>query len=127
MSRANIEFVNIHGQPVDTTKRVRLEKRDRGAPTEYHKGYCVEGIPPGAREEAMEALARLRSMAESAGGKLPEPWNESAWIAKAKARRVRTKPYELCQAAEECKALAEKAGWLRVTIRALSKGNGSEA
>jgi len=122
MSHATqVSFVNIHGEPVNTSKRVKLEKQSR-APGQYHKGWVVEGIPPGALQEAVDAHKRVVARAENAGGAPIKPWNYESWLTKAKRKRVRTKAYEVSSAAEQCKALAEKAGWLQVEIRSLSRG-----
>lgn len=119
-----VKFVNIHGQTVDTDKRVKLPKRDSSAPGEFHKGFAVEGIPPGTLEAAKDAHDKARAGELSSGSKrVRDEWSEASWLAKAKAKRVRTKPYELHQAALDCKALAEKAGWLRVEVRSLSKSS----
>jgi hypothetical protein len=123
MNLAPVQFVNIHGHPVDTDKRIKLPKRDSKAPGEFHKGYAVEGFPPGSLEAAKEAHEKARAGELSSGSKrVRDEWSEAAWMAKAKTKRVRTKPYELVQAAMECKALAEKAGWFGVEVRSLSKG-----
>lgn len=119
----DLVFVNINGHRVDTDKRVKLEKRISNAPSEFHKGYAVEGFQPGVFDAARATYIKAREVAISEGAKkIPEEWSERAWLAKAKPKRVRTKPYELHQAATECKALAEKAGWTHVEVRALSKG-----
>lgn len=124
MTTTEVSFVNIHGQRVDTDKRVPLPKRVSAAPGEYHKGFAVEGIPPGALEAAKEAHECERATAIREGAKrIPEEWNELTWIAKAKTKRVRTKAYEVPEAAMLCKEMAEKAGWLRVAVRPLSKGS----
>jgi hypothetical protein len=79
----------------------------------------VRGIPPGALEQAREehklAAERARSNRE------PKVWDEQRWLMNAKCKPVRSKPYELLAAATECKALAEKEGWLRVEIVELKK------
>lgn len=119
-----LAFVNIHGQRVDTDKRVKLEKRVSNAPSEFHKGWAVEGIPPGAIAEAQEEHTRKRNAAINAGAaRIPDDWDIDTWLRKdAKFKRVRTKAYEISSAAEQCKELAEKAGWTHVRIRALTKG-----
>jgi len=118
-----VEFVNVFGNPVDTTRRVKLEKRPSSVGGEYHKGWVVEGLPPGSMEAAMEVHARARATEMREGSKRVRPeWNLESWMQKAKATRVRTKAYVVIDAAVQCKEIAEKAGWLRVEIRALSKG-----
>jgi len=39
----------------------------------------------------------------------------------AKKTPLRSKPYELYETAEACKLIAEKAGWLRVTIEEVKR------
>lgn len=122
---SGLQFVNINSAPVDTNRRVKLAKRETSAPAEFHKGYAVEGLPPGSLESAMKDHAEKRAADISSGtiaSRIRPEWNFDAWLAKAKGKRVRTKPYELHSAAVECKALAEKAGWLRVEVRSISKG-----
>lgn len=120
-----IAFVNIHGQAVDTTKRVPLPKRTSDGPGEFHKGWAVEGVPPGALEGAKKIHESERAIAiRENATRIPDEWNDLTWLqTKAKLKRVRTKPYEVPEAAAACKELAEKAGWLQVRVRALSKGS----
>lgn len=125
MNTTEVEFVNIHGDPVDTSKRVPIPKKVAEGPEQSHKGFAVEGIPPGALEAAQELHERERAVAIRENSKrIPDEWNALTWMqTKAKLKRVRTKPYELLEAANQCKELAEKAGWLRVQVRSMSKGS----
>lgn len=93
----------------------------------YHKGWRVEGHPPGAVEFAeqqrQKEIARWNAMgqseqghARSRGEREPKPWDREKWLRETKKRAVRSKPYELPQAAQECKQMAEKAGWICVTV-----------
>lgn len=122
---SELAFVNIHGQAVDTTKRVPLPKRTSEGPGEFHKGWVVEGVPPGALEEAKALHEQERAVAIRENAKrIPDEWNAIVWLqTKAKLKRVRTKAYEVPEAAALCKDMAEKAGWLQVRVRALSKGS----
>ncbi|EED68261.1 hypothetical protein SR914_24945 [Comamonas testosteroni] len=86
-----------------------------------HKGWRVSGIKPGLLEEAKQAHGRLCQMAQKAGGKPPEPFDETAWLRTAKLTAVRSKPYILQEAALQCKELAIKAGWLDVQIQEVRK------
>jgi hypothetical protein len=119
-----ISFVNIHGQRVYTDKRVPRPKRASSGPGEYHKGWAVEGVPPGALEEAQRLHEQERAVAiRENATRIPDEWNAATWLqTKAKYKRVRTKAYEVPEAATQCKEMAEKAGWLQVSVRALSKG-----
>ena len=60
-------------------------------------------------------------MAQKAGGKPPEPFDETAWLRTAKRTAVRSKPYILQEAALQCKALAAKAGWLELQLQEIKK------
>lgn len=119
-----ISFVNIHGQLVNTDIRVPLPKRHSDGPGEYHKGWVVEGVPPGALEEAQKLHEQERAVAiRENATRIPDEWNAATWLqTKAKLKRVRTKAYEVPEAAMQCKEMAEKAGWLLVRVRAMSKG-----
>ncbi|MEJ2800589.1 hypothetical protein WAE61_01820 [Comamonadaceae bacterium PP-2] len=90
-------------------------------PAEYHKGFLVEGIPPGALEEAQAERAKVITSALKKGEKPPEDFDRTAWLIKAKRKRINQRAYEVQSSAIECKAMAEKAGWLAVTVRALAK------
>ncbi|WP_233425209.1 hypothetical protein [Comamonas thiooxydans] len=86
-----------------------------------HKGWRVSGIKPGMLDEAKQAHERLCQMAQKAGGKPPEPFDEGAWLRPAKRTAVRSKPYPLQEAAQLCKELAIKAGWLEVHLQEIKK------
>jgi hypothetical protein len=122
---SEVAFVNIHGEAVDTTKRVPLPAKARSTAGEsaFHKGWVVEGLPPRSVEEA-KALheAKRRMEIQNKAKRITPEWSEADYLRLARGRRVRTKPYEILEAAYTCKALAEKAGWVRVTVRAVSGG-----
>lgn len=130
-----LEFINFLGDKVDTTRRVKLAKRESSTTHDkYHKGWRVVGVSPDAvatarklREEGIEKATKHneRWRAGQEGGGLhdvPAPFDEKEWIDRAPLRPCRTKPFEITQAATECRDLAVKTGWLRVEIRALAKG-----
>jgi len=106
-----------HGKP----KKAKAEEKS------YHNGWRVQGIPPGQLQEAREARERLVRMAEKSGGREIKRWDEAHYLMNAKRKPVRSKPFEIPQAAQECKALAEKSGWLRVEIVELKKEVRAEA
>lgn len=116
-----VQFVNVHGAPVSTAA-VPVKRAKREASEKFHKGFSVQGVPPGAVEEAetahrkeVEDIQRHNAL----GGeqfRLPPPWDAERWLNKARRKKVRSKPYEVPQAAEECKAMAEIAGWRRVVV-----------
>lgn len=111
-----IEFVNIHGDPVDTTRRVKI-KRESIAPAEYHKGWRVVGVSP----EAV-ALAAKDHANRISRGILESEFDPEKWIKNATLKPARTKPFEIESAAIECARLARSAGWHRVEVRRLAKG-----
>ena len=128
-----LEFENCFGAPIsEYTMQIRktqalAEQRKQKAAAKpvdakYHKGWRVVGVPKTALDEAREEAATDAGIAAKAG-RIAEPFNEQQWLMNAKAKPVRSKPYELREAAEQCKALAEKSGiWLRVQISEISKG-----
>lgn len=89
-------------------------------------GFVVEGLTREMRDSARDA--RLRAIANypedcetarSANRPLPKKpaeWNEDDWLRTARRVKARSRPFEIRAAAEECKALALKQGWLVVEI-----------
>lgn len=61
------------------------------------------------------------AMARKAGGKPVEDFNEQAWRRKAKRSAIRSKPYSLQEAAQQCKEMAVKAGWLEIQLQEIKK------
>jgi hypothetical protein len=129
----SLGFVNIHGQtivPPAATKKAAATRKE--APAEYHKGFRVEGHRPGAMEAARdfqislcaewEALPeRERPRRLSEGLRPPKPWDEAIWRQRTKPKPVRSKPYEVPEAAEKCAEMARKAGWLDVRVTEVKK------
>lgn len=93
----------------------------------FHKGFRVEGHPPGALEEAKKecesdlALFQRERELGRATGKTPKSWDENYWRNNTKKRPVRAKPYEVPDAAQVCADLAKKAGWLDVVVVELKR------
>ena len=117
----SLTFVNHNGDPISQTRMaamrvqgMELERRlaVKADPVSVHMGWRVSGIQPGKLEEAKQPHERLCQMAQKAGGKPPEPFDETAWLRTAKRTAVRSKPYTLQESAQQCKELAGKAGWL---------------
>lgn len=136
-----MSFVNIHGQPwkpTDPRSTTKVKPTGGGnKPAASHKGFRVVGHPPGSLEEArtaaLKAYADWHALTEAeqakrrkSGAKEPKPWDEAQWRKSSKVTAVRSKPYEVISAAEECKAMAERAGWIDVRVDALIKGDPSD-
>lgn len=115
-----MNYVNYRGEQIGLIVH-NVPKKPKKEAGSYHNGWRVQGIPPGALEEAREASRRVAKMAEVAGGRPIPAFNEANWLMNAKSKAVRSKPFEVPEAAQECKALAEKFGWLRVEVVELKK------
>ena len=99
----------------------------REGPAEYHKGWTVEGYPPGMIDEA-ERLANQnvarwaamtdeqRAKAEKDGDRAPKPWDLNQWLISTKPKKVRSRPYEVPEAAQQCRELAVRSGWQHVRV-----------
>ncbi len=107
-------------------------------PTASHKGYRVVGHKPGALESAhagnlsdwaawnkQTPEQRISALREKR--RPPAMWDETQWRLRTKKSAVRTKPYEVASAAEECAELARKAGWIDVEVLELKSGESSAA
>lgn len=118
-----MNYVNFMGEPVAINPGKHAKaKTTKAQKASFHKGWRVQGIPPGALEEAREGHARAVKAAQTqAGVRMPKEWDEGHWLMNAKRKAVRSKPYEVPEAAQQCKELAEKAGWLRVEVVELKK------
>jgi hypothetical protein len=113
-------YVNYRGEEIGLIDHGRAPKAKRDEKS-YHNGWSVQGIPPGSLEDARAAHKRLTDMARNSGGKEIKAWDEEHYLMNAKRQPVRRKPFEIPGAATECKALAERMGWLRVEIVELKK------
>ena len=113
ISQSRMADMRAQGAELDRKRRLTV-KTD---PVSVHKGWRVSGIQLGKLEKAMQAHGRLRQMAQKAGGKLPEPFDETAWLRPAKHTAVRGKAYILQEAAQQCKELTAKAGWINAQIQ----------
>ena len=97
----SLTFVNHNGDPITDSRMaamraqgMELERQRRLAakadPVSVHKGWRVSGIAPGLLDEAKQAHERLCQMAQKAGGKPPEPFDETAWLRTAKRTALRS-------------------------------------
>ena len=135
-----IQYVDIHGQPIseaamqaqrDIAKQKSAtklrQKNPDDKPEGFHKGCRVIGFSPEQIQAAREARERGIEMAKTAGSAdIPPPFNLETFLKTHKGRPARTKPFELHASALECKALAERYGWINVEVVALCKGVGND-
>ena len=128
----SLTFVNHNGDPITDSRMatirargMELERQRRLAAkadsVSVHKGWRVSGIKPGMLEEAKQAHERRCQMAQKAGGRPPEPFDETAWLRTAKRTALRSKPWTLQAAAQQCKEIAIKTGWLEVQRQEIKK------
>ena len=107
-----MSYVNIFGQPIDLRAISTVLHTKKSAPAEpKHKGFIVTGVSPDQIAEAKEQHS-----------KRGEVFNEAEWIRNAKPQKLTKKPFETNDGASTCQSLAERHGWVRVTIRALTSG-----
>lgn len=115
------ELVNVYGQPWSPSPEslaCPIKKAfERG---EYHKGWRVVGLPPGSEDDAREMYATKLRLAESEGRTIGE-FELATWLSKLRLRPVRSKPYEIRAAADRCRDLAERAGWINVEVQEIKR------
>lgn len=110
-----LNFVTVNGDPWKPRQGPATAPKPRKPEkTDFHKGWKVVGIPPGA-----EAVAQKEHAARQLHKKEPKPFDRVQWLMNATAKPVRVKPYEVKEAAQQCADMALKAGWLRVEVREL--------
>lgn len=115
-----MEFVNIYGQPVSTSPLAAGKKRQASAPQQFHKGWLVVGYSP-----AHVAAGRAEHEASGTESRTGRPFDLHEFMTTTKPKRVRHAPYEVYEAAVECKAMAERAGWVGVRLEIKAKGGGN--
>lgn len=121
-----LAFVNLLGESLDSVvenakKKKPAVKRAAQPAKSFHNGWRVTGLPPGSLEAAKASRESDIKSAIANARKIPQPFDSALWLATAKQKPVRSKPYELVSAAIECKSLAEKAGWLNVQVQELKQ------
>jgi hypothetical protein len=117
-----MSYVNHLGEVISLERLAAQAPKKKPKPEKgsYHNGWRVQGIPPGALEEGRKEHLAEAALKAAAGQPFKE-WDEAHWLMNAKRKPVRSKPYEVPQAAEQCKQMAQAAGWLRVEIMELKK------
>ncbi len=118
----SMTFVNLRGEPLAVTPGKAIKKVSAGFAESYHKGWVVVGYSPDQLAEARRQHAVASAAAVKSGGPSHAPFDEVAYMRAAKPRKVRSKPYEIFEAAEACADLARRAGWKMVQSVAKAKG-----
>lgn len=115
-----LTFVNYKGQPLPPpASNVPRTVTRRDGPDQFHKGWRVVGIPPGAVEAAETEHNRLQARMQDWTKR--KPFDRGNWIANAKKKPIRAKPYEIKESAEVCADLATRSGWLSVELVEIKK------
>jgi hypothetical protein len=128
MSDKELQFTNVQGDALGTLKqptgkaKKKPAKKKAAGPAAFHKGFKVQGIPPGALEAARTKHQAETRKAAAKDGEVSKYWDEGNWLMNAKRKPVRRDPYGVRQAADECARMAEKAGWLRVEVVEVKAG-----
>jgi hypothetical protein len=134
-----MEYVNAYGQPIDIGALPKAQKRVANVKPatgiEHEDFMCLGFVVEGFTQEMLDAARKFREweiesydsrVADALADhkpvpKRPLPWDEEQWFMNGKPAKVRSKPYEIRTAADECKALAEKSGWLHVRVTELRR------
>ena len=118
-----MEFVNIHGQPVNTSAQAGKKPSRPKTPTgPYHAGWRVLGFSPEHLAQGREDHERQSRAAVAAGKVALGPFNEQLYMAQVKPKRGRKKDFEVHSSALQYKAMLEQAGWKGVEVVAQAKG-----
>lgn len=109
----SMTFVNHRGEPVLLTPVKAPARSSRPAADAYHKGWLVVGYSP-------TQLAQARAAHEHEAP--DKPFDEAAYMRKAKPVKARSQPYQIFSSAEECAEMLRRAGWRLVQVTAKAKG-----
>lgn len=136
MGLSTIDFVNLNGAKWAPSAAAVTQKKKvkNDAPEKYHRGWRVMGLSDAhiaaaqkTREDAIrrakEHNARIESgLLRDERMRVPPPFDREVWLANASLKPIRSKPYEIPGAAEQCAEIARKSGWHRVSVEELKKG-----
>ena len=119
MEKNPITFVNFLGDKV-STRAIAPQRRIAKPKESFHRGWRVQGVPPGAMELARKThiakeIFRARKERE------PKLFSESDWLRSAPLKPIHSRPYSMPEAAKVCAEIASKSGCLRVEVTELSK------
>ena len=122
MTAAQVEAKESMRQKSPVAKKEAPKRVFQQADAGELRGYRVNGYPPGTDANVTGDLYKDACTKQfEPGGKPAGSLEEFArrWYAKNKPKSLRSKPYELEDAAEQCAEMARKAGWERVTVEPL--------
>lgn len=106
-----MQYVNIHGQPISSlTKTTR--PRSGGAKDIRHMGWRAVGFSPQQLEQAEIEHEKASQRAAAAGARGLFPFNRDQYMRSGKPAAIRSKPYDLREAADIACRLAEREGWV---------------
>lgn len=128
----SLTFVNHNGDPISASRMAAMRaqgmelKRQRrlaakADPVSVHKGWRVSGIKPECWKKQSRRTTDFakwrRRQAASRRSRLMKPRG----CAPPSALLCEAQPYILQEAAQQCKELAAKAGWLEVQPQEIKK------
>lgn len=120
------EFRNTAVQAPKAAPAMPLKRVEYRENASEHGGFVVLGYPPGTEEAVPElhAAAMKRHGKDATAHRHPGTPEEFLlrWFKKNKAKRIRSKPYSIPVAADDCAEMARKAGWQRVRVEEILKG-----
>ena len=117
-----MEYTNIRGERIDLASLATPKVQKVRMPVQAtHKGYMPVGFSPERVEDARKRHESESRLAVENGREPLPPFNVEMFLRNNKPKRV-CKPFASYDAAVQAKVLAEKAGWLGVTIEELKKG-----
>jgi hypothetical protein len=131
--RMSMKFVNVHGDQVDPAVIAKKHKKAKvvtdNSDKSFHKGWRVVGFSGEILAEAREAhdKERSRKLTDKHAPKDIGPFDLASYISLNKPKPVRSKPYEMREAALQCMAMAEKAGWQFLQIIECTQGQAPAA
>ena len=118
----SLTFINYRGEVLPLPGDSEPVKRKKKAPSldSFHKGFRVVGVPILALTKAEKEHQAKQSIAAKKDNET-KPFDANHWLMSARKRAIRSKPYEVPEAAQVCAELALKAGWLAVEIREIKR------
>lgn len=131
-------FVNARGQPIyGCNSPSFVAARKTRAPAEAkHEGWIVQGFPPGyveqSQREALSIMANwdrltpdMQAREIGNGKRKPKPWDEVAWLKKAKRDRMKKGKsivhFSTPETAETARQMLASLGWTHTETVELKK------